>query len=73
MLPASERKSYSIPEAAGVVGLSRTTVWRWVRTGRLPSFRWGGRRLIRADDLQAAIDAVSGRAPEPDDARRNRG
>jgi excisionase family DNA binding protein len=58
---ATERLTYSIPEAAAVLGISRATLYRHIGRGLVKSFTWGGRRLIRADDLQAAVDAASGR------------
>ena len=37
-------------EAAGrALGVSRSTVWRLIRRGELPSIRRGGRRLVPAD------------------------
>ena len=40
-------------EAAGrVLGVSRSTVWRLIQRGDLPSIRRGGRRLIPATAIQ---------------------
>lgn len=61
-----DRLTYSVAEAAHALGVSRGTVYNRVRDGSLKTFRWAGRTLIRADDLQAAIDAASGREREPD-------
>ena len=37
-------------EAAGrALGVSRSTVWRLIQRGELPSIRRGGRRLVPAD------------------------
>jgi excisionase family DNA binding protein len=37
-------------EAAGrALGVSRSTVWRLIKRGELPSIRRGGRRLVPAD------------------------
>jgi excisionase family DNA binding protein len=37
-------------EAAGrALGVSRSTVWRLIQRGELPSVRRGGRRLVPAD------------------------
>jgi excisionase family DNA binding protein len=37
-------------EAAGrALGVSRSTVWRLIQRGELPSIRRGGRRLVAAD------------------------
>src|SRR5262245_30556327 len=41
----------SVAEAAALLGVSRVTIWRWVRAGRLPIWRLGHRtaRIKRAD------------------------
>lgn len=61
-----DRLVYSVAEAARALGVSKGTVYNRMRDGSLKTFRWVGRTLIRADDLQAAIDAASGRQREPD-------
>jgi excisionase family DNA binding protein len=61
---SAKRIAHSVLEAAAAVGVSRATLYRRIKDGTVRTFTWGGRRLIRDDDLQAAIDAASGRAPE---------
>lgn len=51
--------SYSIPNAAKVVGLSPTSIWRLIQGEELVTFKIGGRTLIRADVLQAFVDKKS--------------
>lgn len=63
----TERITYSVAEAAARLGISKVTLYAYIKQGRVRSFRWGGRRLIRADDLQAAVDASSGRPTQGDD------
>lgn len=36
-------------EAGRALGVSRSTVWRLIQRGELPSVRRGGRRLVPAD------------------------
>ena len=38
----------TVEEAGRVLGVSRSTVWRLIRRGDLPSVRRGGRRLVPA-------------------------
>ena len=38
----------TVEEAGRVLGVSRSTVWRLIQRGDLPSIRRGGRRLVRA-------------------------
>ena len=62
MSPATEEKlSYNVPEAAGAIGCSRATIWNLVKAGKLTTFKFAGRTLIRRDVLQAAIDKASTR------------
>jgi len=38
----------TVHEAGRVLGVSRSTVWRLIQRGELPSIRRGGRRLVPA-------------------------
>jgi excisionase family DNA binding protein len=42
----------TIEEAGRVLGVSRSTVWRLIRRGDLPSVRRGGRRLVSSTAIQ---------------------
>ncbi len=57
---AGDAPSYfSISEAAARLGVSRMTIWRWVRAGRLPVARLGHRTArIRLEDLDRLIDGT---------------
>ena len=47
---------YSIAEAAGRLGVSRVTIWRWIRDGRLPAARLGHRTTrINQRDLDRIL------------------
>src|SRR5579864_5234138 len=48
---ADDRSYYSIAQAAALLGVSRVSIWRWIRDGRLPAARLGHRttRITRAD------------------------
>jgi excisionase family DNA binding protein len=39
----------TVEEAGRALGVSRSTVWRLIQRGELPSVRRGGRRLVPAD------------------------
>lgn len=47
----------SISEAAGLLGIGRTTAYRLAREGRIPCVRSFGPIRIHAERLQAMIDA----------------
>lgn len=46
----------TIPEAADELGVAQSTVRRWIREERLPSYRLGDRRiLVKRDDMEHLI------------------
>src|SRR5258708_3458020 len=48
----ANRSYYSIAEVAALLGVSRVSVWRWIRSGRLPVSRLGHRTVrVKRDDL----------------------
>ncbi len=51
----------TVAEAAQLLKVSRSTLWRWINQGRLPAYRFGERRvLIRQDDLRSLITPARG-------------
>ena len=42
----------TVDEAGRALGVSRSTVWRLIQRGDLPSVRRGGRRLVPATAIQ---------------------
>src|SRR5712691_3847157 len=61
----ASRSYYSIAEVAALLGVSRVSVWRWIRSGRLPVSRLGHRtvRVKRDDLLQIVRPMRTGSAP----------
>jgi excisionase family DNA binding protein len=53
--PAPAKLAYTMKEAASLMSLSRSTLYRLIGEGVVPTFQFGGRRLIRASDLEALI------------------
>jgi excisionase family DNA binding protein len=49
-----ERRTYTVTEAATVLGISRTSAYERVRAGELPALRLGRRIVI----TRAAVDAM---------------
>lgn len=54
-----QRIAYSVDEVAKATGLGRTTLYSFIKQGRLPVVKLGKRTLIRNDDLQRFL------TPEP--------
>jgi excisionase family DNA binding protein len=56
-LPAAHdaRLTYRVDEASKVSGLSRSTIFEHIRTGRVGSVKVGGRRLIPATALRRLL------------------
>jgi excisionase family DNA binding protein len=56
MAQASAGSFYSVAQAARYLGVSRSTVWRWIEGDRLPAYRVGPRNIrIRRQDLDRVV------------------
>ena len=56
MADVKEREYYTASEAAEVLEVSRTTIWRWIETGRLPAYKIGGKTIrIKREDMQTLL------------------
>jgi len=57
---ADERPYYNISQAAALLGVSRVSIWRWIRDGELEVARLGHRTTrIRREDLEGILLRVS--------------
>ncbi len=56
------KELFSVQEAAEFLGLSMSTIRRYIHDGRLPAYRVAGERLlrIRRGDLEALLSSVFG-------------
>jgi excisionase family DNA binding protein len=54
-----ERRTYTVTEAAAVLGISRTSAYERVRAGELPALRLGRRIVI----TRTVVDAMLTGAP----------
>ena len=58
-IETEERDYYTVPEAARLLRVSRSTVWRWIEAGRLRAYRVGPRNVrIKKEDLEEAVTPV---------------
>jgi excisionase family DNA binding protein len=56
MAQAAERDFYSVPQAARLLGVSPSTVWRWIEAEKLPAYRVGPKNIrIKKEDLDKVI------------------
>ncbi len=55
----------SVEEAGRALGVSRSTVWRLIQRGDLPSVRRGGRRLVPEDAARRRPRRGSSRTAVP--------
>ncbi len=56
MAKTLDREYYTVPEAADILGVSTSTIWRWIKAGRLPAYRIGARNIrIKKVDLNTVI------------------
>jgi excisionase family DNA binding protein len=55
-----ERRYYNITQAAELLGVSRVSIWRWIRSGRLPAARLGHRTTrIKREDLEQLFVTIA--------------
>jgi excisionase family DNA binding protein len=49
------RRAFSVNEAAAAIGLSASSIWKWISLGQLRAIRVGGRTLITAEELDRVL------------------
>jgi len=47
----------SVKKAAEIIGVSVTTIWNWIASGRLKAVKVGGRRLIAIREVSRVLEA----------------
>ncbi len=45
----------TVPELAPYLKVARSTVWRWIYSGRIPSIRIGRTRRIKREDVEQCL------------------
>jgi len=50
--------AYRIEDAAAAIGISRSTLFEYIKDGRIPSRKIGASTVIRHRDLEAFLDAT---------------
>ena len=54
----ADRLAFGVEEAAAVMCVGKSTVWRWIHDKRVRSVKLGGRTLIPRDELLRLLDAA---------------
>ena len=55
-----EEQWYSVPEAAGYLGVSVPTIFRWMKNGSLSFYKVGGATRFSKEGLNALIEKTTG-------------
>jgi excisionase family DNA binding protein len=56
MTSSQERDYYTVAQAAKVLDVSPSTIWRWIKAAKLPAYRVGPRKIrIKKADLPIII------------------
>jgi len=55
--PPVERKTYSVDEAAQILGISRSLAYECIKTGEIPSVRFGSRIVIPTCAIESIVEA----------------
>ena len=62
LMPQSERATYTVEEAAALLGLSRNLTYEAIAAGKLPALRIGRRLLVPRMALTRMLEMVSSKA-----------
>ncbi len=54
-LPTVERKTYTVTEAAEILGISPASAYKSVHSGEIPSLTFGGRIVVPRRALDALL------------------
>ncbi len=55
---ALDQLDYQPAQAARILGISRSYLWKCIKAGKIPTYRNLGLTMIRAEDLRSARDAA---------------
>lgn len=47
---------YKTREAAEILNIAYSTLWRWIKKGEIPTVRIGGRNFIKHDTIQSILN-----------------
>jgi excisionase family DNA binding protein len=57
------KDAYDVEEAAAILLVGVATIWRWIASSKLASFKLGGRTLISDSEIRRVQGLKTERAP----------
>jgi excisionase family DNA binding protein len=61
MTKTAEQDYYTVAGTAAFLSVNPSTIWRWIKSGKLPAYRVGHKNIrIRKQDLAAVIQPAKG-------------
>jgi excisionase family DNA binding protein len=57
------KDAYDVEEAAAILLVGIATIWRWIKNGKLASFKVAGRTLISDSEIRRIEELQTARAP----------
>jgi len=54
-LAHNPRLAFSIDEAAAALGLSASSIWKWISLGQLRAVKFGGRTLLTVEEVNRVL------------------
>ena len=62
--PTMQKRTYSVEEAATILGIGRSAAYQAVRTGEIPAIRIGRRLLVPVQALEQLLSTAKPSTPE---------
>jgi len=61
----TERTAYKLSEVREALNIGRTTMYRWIRDGKLEVTQLGGRSFVKSEALKGLMDKPAKPNPRP--------
>lgn len=59
-IPGSPRLAFSVHETAASLGLSTSSIWKWIASGKIRAVKVGGRTVVPTSELNRILSASTG-------------
>ena len=61
----TDRTAYKLSEVRDALGIGRTTMYRWIKDGKLEVTQLGGRSFVKSEALKGLMDRPAKPNPRP--------